>query len=158
MQLGSVIHSTFSVERTYPTTPEKVFAAFADPAKKRRWMVEGEGFVTDEFTMDFRVGGIERARFRAVGGPLQEDTPMGNDTWYHDIVPGRRIVVAYDMTVAGNRISTSLATFEFIGLNGSTQLRYTEQAAFFEGSDGSEMRQMGWNQLMDALAKELSRP
>ena len=36
----SVIHSTFVIERSYPAKPERVFAAFADPAKKRRWFAE----------------------------------------------------------------------------------------------------------------------
>ena len=39
----SVTHSTFSIERKYTAKPERVFAAFADPAKKRRWFGEGEG-------------------------------------------------------------------------------------------------------------------
>ena len=42
MEERSVIHSTFVIERNYPAKPERVFAAFADPAKKRRWFAEGE--------------------------------------------------------------------------------------------------------------------
>ena len=33
----SVLHSTYTIERTYAATPERVFAALSDPAKKRRW-------------------------------------------------------------------------------------------------------------------------
>jgi uncharacterized protein YndB with AHSA1/START domain len=32
-----VTHSTFVVERTYPASPARVFAAFADPKIKDRW-------------------------------------------------------------------------------------------------------------------------
>jgi uncharacterized protein YndB with AHSA1/START domain len=74
MEKLSVTHSTFVIERSYPTTPERVFAAFADPAKKRRWFAEGR-----EFEMDFRVGGGEHSRFH-----MKDGTPLANDTSYHD--------------------------------------------------------------------------
>lgn len=32
-----VLHSSFTLERSYPATPERVFAAWADPAAKARW-------------------------------------------------------------------------------------------------------------------------
>src|SRR5687767_7881596 len=102
-----VVHSTFSVERTYPSPPARVFAAFSNQATKRRWFVEGEGWEIDEFSLDFRVGGRETSRFRFKGGP-----PMGNDTIYLDIVPDRRIVFTYTMTVSAKPISVSLATVE----------------------------------------------
>lgn len=154
----TVIHSTFVIERHYPASPEKVFTAFSDPARKRHWFAEGEGFAVDEFEMDFRVGGTERSRFRFQGnGPLPEGTPMGNDTTFHDIVPNQRIVLAYTMTVGDNRISTSLATFEFLPAQNGTDLIFTEQAAFFEGADNAEIREAGWRQLFDQLAKALAQ-
>ena len=55
----SVVHSTFSIERTYPVTPSRVFSAFANQETKRRWFAEGEGWEMEEFTSDFRVGGRE---------------------------------------------------------------------------------------------------
>ena len=59
MEERSVIHSTFVIERSYPATPERVFTAFADPAKKRRWFVDDRGIGVEGFEMDFRVGGSE---------------------------------------------------------------------------------------------------
>jgi uncharacterized protein YndB with AHSA1/START domain len=158
MDKTTTVHSTFVIERHYPVTPGKVFAAFADPAKKRRWFAESEGFALDGFEMDFRVGGNERSRFRFGGnGPLPEGTPMGNDTSYHDIVPNRRIVLAYTMIVGDKRISTSLATFELLPSGNGTDLIFTEQGAFFEGADGPDIRKDGWQQLLDRLANELVR-
>ena len=54
MEEQAVIHSTFVIERTYSDAPERVFAALADPQKKRRWFAEE----AMEFNIDFRVGGI----------------------------------------------------------------------------------------------------
>ena len=65
----SVTHATFVIERVYDAAPEKVFAACADPAAKRRWFVEGEGWHIDKFEMDFRPGGIETSVFRFGDGP-----------------------------------------------------------------------------------------
>ena len=41
MSEPSVTHATFVIERSYPKAPGRVFAAFADPDKKRRWFAEG---------------------------------------------------------------------------------------------------------------------
>ena len=100
--------------------------------------------------VDFRVGGRELARFRFKGG-----TPIGNDTVYLDIVPDRRIVLAYTMTMGEKRISASLATVELARAGDGTRLTFTEQAAFFEGADGSERRESGWGTLFERLGEEL---
>ncbi len=152
MEKLSVTHSTFVIERNYPTPPERVFAAFADPAKKRRWFAEGEGFPVRQFEMDFRVGGTEHSRFN-----MKDGTPIANDTSYHDIEPNRRIVFAYTMSVAGRRISTSLATIELLPTDKGTNFVFTEQAAFYEGSDGPKIRQEGWSKLFEQLEQELAR-
>jgi uncharacterized protein YndB with AHSA1/START domain len=152
-----VIHATFTIERTYRASPARVFAAFADPAKKRRWFVDGKGSEAVEFSPDFRVGGRESTRFLFAGGPPGAPPPgteFRNDTTYQDIVPDRRIVTAYTMTMAGKCISASQSTFELRPAGGGTQLVFTEQAAFFEGADGPRMREEGWRSLLDRLGEE----
>ena len=99
---------------------------------------------------------MERARFRFKSGtPIEAGTAGANDTYYLDIVPNHRIVVAYNMSVGGKRISSSLATTEIFPAGQASKLIYTEQAAFFEGADGPAMREDGWRQLLDRLAGEL---
>jgi uncharacterized protein YndB with AHSA1/START domain len=157
MEERSVTHSTFVIERSYPATPERVFAAFADPTRKMRWFTEGEGYEVEEFVMDFRVGGKEHGRFRFKKGTQFEGTALTNDTVYQDIVPNHRVVIAYTMTMGDKRFSASLATFEFLSTDKGTDLIFTEQAAFFEGADGPQIRQEGWRQLLEELGKELAR-
>jgi uncharacterized protein YndB with AHSA1/START domain len=88
---------------------------------------------------------------------VPEGTACANDSVYLDIVPGQRIVLAHTMTVGDKRISASQATFELLAAGTGTQLVFTEQAAFFEGGDGPQVREAGWRQLFEQLAKELAR-
>jgi uncharacterized protein YndB with AHSA1/START domain len=154
-----VVHSTFAVERTYPASPARVFAAFADPAVKRRWLLDGKGFAAEEYSADFRVGGFEKSRFTFTGGPPGAPPPgtkMGNDTVYLDIVRDRRIVFAYAMLVGDRRHSVSLATVELSPSGDGTRLLFTEQAAFFEPSDGRQLREAGWRELLAKVEEALS--
>jgi len=157
MQEQSVIHSTFVIERSYPKPAERVFSAFADAAKKRRWFAEGENHDVEEFEMDFRVGGAERIRYRFKEGTPFPGVALTNEGRYQDIVPDRRVVTASTMTLGDKRISASLVTVEFLPADEGTVLICTHQGTFFEGADGPQMREAGWRHLLEQLAKELTR-
>ena len=156
MKEQSVIHSTFVIERSYPKPPELVFSAFADAAKKRRWFAPGEGHDVEEFEMDFRVGGTERLRYRFKEGTPFPGVAITNEGSYQDIVPNQRIVSTSTMTLGDKHISTSLVTVEFLSTDEGTDLICTHQGAFYEGSDGPQMREAGWRSLLEKLAKELT--
>ena len=152
----SVIHSTFVIERSYPKPPALVFSAFADAAKKRRWFAESPNHQVEDFAMDFRVGGSERLRYRLGDATPFPGVPITSEGSYQEIVPDRCVVTASAMTLGDKRISASLVTVEFLPTDKGTDLICTHQGAFFEGSDGPEMREAGWRQLFDKLAKELA--
>src|ERR1044072_6893912 len=117
-----VVHDTFVLERSYRKPPAAVFAASADPAKKRRWYAEGEGHEAEAFEMDFRVGGIERAAYRMGAQTPSPGTPLVSDGRYEDIVDDARVVICATMSLGGRRISTAVAALELFGGGGGTRL------------------------------------
>ena len=148
----SVTHDSFRIERTYPATPERVFAAWTTLANKSQWFgEEGEGHVVEAHTLDFRVGGSEHLTLT-----------FGTDTYrfdalYQDIVDNQRIVWSYDMHVGPRRMSVSLATVELTGVPGGTTLVMTEQGAFLDGLDTNDARRAGTEEFLGALGEFLAR-
>ncbi len=150
-----VVHSTFTIGRHYPAAPARVFNAFADPARKRRWFLEGGNNQVELHEMDFRVGGLERARFRH--GPPMEGVAFTSEATFLDIQPDTRIVFASTMAMGDHRFSASLVTVEIAAEESGTRLTLTHQGAFFEGADGPAMREEGWRKLLDRLAEHAAQ-
>lgn len=149
----AVHHHTFTIQRTYPAAPERVFAAFRDPVKKRQWFATEGKPGAEEFTADFQVGGRDYSRFRMENGMVCE-----NHTLYQEIQPDQYIVLTYTMSVNGRRISSSQATFELLPNGTGTHLVFTDQGAYFEGADGPAIREEGWSKLLAQMEAQLSSP
>lgn len=148
----SVVHSTFTIERTYDVSPSRVFAAFADPAAHDRWAVRNQDRSITEYRHDFRVHGHESGRFSRDG-----TTTITSETLYQEIVPDQRIIYAYTMAIDDVRISASLAVIELEPAGVGTRFVYTEHAAFLDGRDTPAVREAGCRTLFDRLDAELRR-
>ena len=127
-----------------------MFAAWSDPVAKRRWFGGPEAWERGEYSLDFRVGGRERAS----GGPA-EGPKHSYDAIYQDIVQNERIIISYDMHLGGRHISVSLATVELKPSGKGTRLTFTEQGAFLDGYDDAGSREQGSKDLLDALGRAL---
>jgi uncharacterized protein YndB with AHSA1/START domain len=146
MSERSVEHATIVIERRYPASRERTFAAWADVEAEARWLGASEGALE----LDFRVGGRERHR-----GTLPDGRVYTYQAVYQDIVRPRRILYTYEMLLDDSRISISLATAEFTPEHDGTRLLFTEQGAFLDGHEMPARRDKGMGSLLDALGKDL---
>jgi uncharacterized protein YndB with AHSA1/START domain len=153
MTQARIGHGHFTIERHYDATPARVFKAFADPAIKAKWFIGPEGWSQIAREVDFRVGGDEL---------LQGRFPSGMETRfdarYYEIIENERIAYSYDMHLSGRHHSLSVATVELFPEGGGTTFVFTEQVAFFDGTDaeqGAAMRKRGTNSHFDRIAQYL---
>ena len=154
MTRQSVIHDTFTIERTYPASASRVFGAFASQEAKETWGDTGDlgpGGAQAEF--DFRIGGRERFGF------TYQSRIYRYEARYYDIVPDQRIIYSYEMYADDVRISVSVATIGLSETAGGTALTWTEQGAYLDGFDGPrapELRAEGTAEMLDGLTKYLA--
>jgi uncharacterized protein YndB with AHSA1/START domain len=140
-------HGTFTLTRTYPVRPERVFAAWATREAKARWFGAPGA---PGYELDFRVGGTEINRGGPPGGPVYT-----YEATYRDIVPAERIVYGYSMAADDTLISVSVTTVEFVAAPLGTTLTFTEQGVFLDGGDTSAIREKGTGELLEALGAAL---
>jgi len=147
-----VTHATFSLERIYPVPPDRVFAAWADPAAKARWFAPG---TAARHQLDFRAGGREVNHFRAEGGPA-----LTFESFYRDIVPDQRIIYSSTLSAGNDVVTVSVTTVELSTVelgpdHGNTRLVLTEQGTFLDGREEPDWRKRGTGDWLDALDADL---
>ena len=143
----SIKHATFTLERSYPADPARVFAAWSDPKAKSRWMAGPNA----DLELDFQVGGKETIRGRHGDGPL-----LTFQTHYDDIVPARRIVFTSTMTADKTLATISITTVEFVPDGAGTKLVLAQQGTYLDGHEEPSWREQGTSDQLDALGAEFS--
>jgi uncharacterized protein YndB with AHSA1/START domain len=138
MTRASAVHSTFTIERSFAAPIGRVFAAWADPATKRRWASCHEDFELVEHQLDFRVDGTEVNRTAEPDGTMHTMRAR-----FLDIVPDERIVYVYEMALDETRISVSLVTVLFERARAATKMTFTEQVTFLDGHGSADERREG---------------
>ena len=151
--MSTVEHTTFVIERDLPAVPRHAFRFWSEKSLKRRWTDCHPDWTVLEDRFDFAPGGEEAVRWRTGEGIELTFTAR-----YLDIVPGDRIIYAFEMSSAGARVSASLATVEFRPAGAGTRMVYTEQMAFLAGAQAMQMRIAGtgggFDRLNDAIAMD----
>lgn len=144
----TVKHATFTLERVYPVSPERVFAAWSDPAAKAGWFTVAGG----EHSMDFRVGGRE-----VTSGAPGDGPKMTFATRYEDIAENERIVYASTLSADDVLSTVSVTTVLIEAEAEGTRLTLIEQATFLDGHEEPSWREQGTGCWLDDLGTALTK-
>jgi uncharacterized protein YndB with AHSA1/START domain len=141
----SVVHSTFTLERSYSAPTREVFRAWADPQIKVRWFAGNPA----DYHLDFRPGGIER------NSVVHDGKQITWESLYREIVTDERIVYTSVLTEDGAVATVSLATVELVPAGDGTRLVLVEAGAYLDGREQPAWRERGTGDWLDALGRHL---
>ena len=153
MTKTSPTSGSFTINRHFNHAPEKVFAAFSDPATKAKWFVGPKGGEDLERVIDVKTGGSENLRYKHPSGMITHFIAR-----YHEVEPGKRIVYSYDLMINEKHHSTSLAVLELAPADKGTDMIFTEHVAWHDGTElakGLASREHGTSWQFDNVAEVL---
>jgi uncharacterized protein YndB with AHSA1/START domain len=136
-------HGTVEASRRIDAPRGLVYEAWTQLDHRREWFV-GPGWTEIERSLDLEVGGQELAHGRLGNGIETIYTAR-----FHLIESTVRLVYAFDMHVAGEHFSVSLAGVEFEDVPGGTRLTYTEDAFFLIAGYDVDERAEGTSALLE---------
>lgn len=142
----SLIHHTFAIERRYPVSIDRVFAAWRDPATKRRWFTDDRG----EHALDFRIGGLEN--ISVVG---ENEKTITFESRYLDILDDQRIIYASMLSATDVLSTSSITSVEFRAEGDATVQLLTESAVFLDGQEQPSWREQGTGDWLTRLGETL---
>ena len=138
---------SLTIKRRFNAPPEKVFDAWTDPEKLKRWMGPGEmGTVLAE--SDARRGGRYRVVMQKPGDSEQHDV----SGVYREVIPNEKLVFTWAWKTTPERESLVTLTFKRDG--DGTLFTLTHEHFFDE--DARDRHQHGWNGAMEKLDKVVS--
>lgn len=126
---------SLTIKRRFNVPPAKVFAAWADPEKLKKWMGPGEiGCKLAE--ADTRIGGRYRIIMQKPGDPEEHDVGGA----YREVVPNEKLVFTWAWKSTPERESLVTVTFKPDG-DGTLMTLMHEQ--FFD-ADARDRHNQGW--------------
>ena len=134
------------IKRRFNAAPAKVFSAWTDPEKIKRWMGPGEIF-TRHAESDVRVGGRYRIIMRTPDG--KEFDVSGS---YREVVPNEKLVFTWAGTSTPEQATLVTVTLKSDG--GGTLM--TLQHEQFPDEEARNSHESGWNGALVKLEKYLA--
>ena len=140
------VKPSLTVKRRFNAPPAKVFQAWTDPEKVKRWMGPGE-VVALSAESDARTGGRYRWVMRAPNGEEHDVSGV-----YHEVIPNEKLVFSWAWKSTPERESLVTVTFKQDG-SGTIMTLMHEQ--FFD-EKARDDHNRGWTGTMDKLERYLA--
>ena len=140
------------LERVFDAPPERVYAAWTDPALLRRWWAAEPGWTTPEATTDVRVGGAYRLSMQGTDGILR--TVAGE---YLEVDPPRRLVYTWKWVSHGSPLpneGVTVVSVDFIAEGSATRVVLEQRDHDDVAARDSHGR--GWRGCLDSLERLLA--
>ncbi|WP_448808817.1 SRPBCC domain-containing protein [Agromyces bauzanensis] len=135
--MPSPLSGSFTHSARFDAAPPQVFAAFAEPALRRKWFRQPGDRSRQTYRLDFREGGTEVAT--AVFAPTHDaEEHIEYDSHFWSIVPDERIVLSYGLRLDGVLRWAALRTILLTPEGDGTKLELAEQYRFFELTEHPE--------------------
>ena len=146
MSVEFAVKPSLTLKRRLKAPPAKVFAAWTDPEKIKRWMGPGEvaAIVAES---DARVGGRYRFLMRSPDG---DEHDVGGV--YREVVTNEKLVFTWAWKASPEQ--ESLVTVLFKADGDGTLLTVTHER--FADEESRDSHQGGWNGALDKLEKYLA--
>ncbi len=134
------------IRRTYDAAPERIYAAWTDPAIAKQFLGPGE-VCADEVQMDVRTGGTYRIAMRRPQGDVW--TVAGE---YREVVPNRRLSMTWRWLEDDPADEQeTLLTLEFNPAGGGTELVLTHD--YFATEESRNGHGDGWSTTLSQLSE-----
>jgi uncharacterized protein YndB with AHSA1/START domain len=146
MSAPAATRPSLTLKRRLKAPPAKVFAAWIDPEKVKRWMGPGE-IKALSAECDARVGGRYRWRMQAPSG---EEHDVGGV--YREVVPNQKLVFTWAWKSMPER--ESLVTVLLQPDGDGTLLTLTHEQ--FIDEDARDRHRDGWDGALDKMEKLLA--
>ena len=138
--MSAAVKPSLTIKRRFNAPPEKVYAAWIDPAKMSRWLGPPD-VIKVNTTTDVTVGGRYAIQMIV---PNDEHNVSGV---YREIVPNRKLVFTWAWRSTPERESLVTVTFTPDG-DGTLMTLHHEQ--FFDEA-ARDNHEKGWTVIMDRL-------
>jgi|SRR5579862_565591 len=143
MATATATKPSLTIKRRFKAPPAKVFAAWIDPEKVKRWMGPGE-IKAVSAENDARVGGRYRWVMQAPGGEEHDVSGI-----YREVVPNEKLVFTWAWKSTPERESVVTVLLKPDG--DGTLMTLTHEQFFDEAARDSH--QGGWNGALEKMAK-----